>query len=198
MTDDQFLFAYGSLIDPDSRDLPGQVGSSVPARLGGYKQGWLKPFAGTTYHGVVPNIEATTTGVLLQLSEETLNNEIDKREMNGEVYQRFQVDPTNMECLAACQPVESLWIYEVINPGHPTEGFPIWQSYLDVVLRSCLPIGEDFSRDFVQSCEDWNWPWINDRQAPRYRRVGRTTTLLEQKRIDALLSGCGVLQYRRP
>lgn len=204
MTGTHFLFAYGSLIDPDSRDLRAESGVSIPGQLRGYRQGWIQPYSRTTFSGVTRDASATSVGIFLEITEDALRTKLDEREQAGEgiedpVYRRVLVDPKEIDLFGGSSELHgTVWVYESINPGSASEEFPVWQSYVDVVLRSCLSIGQEFAKRFVLSQESWAVPWINDRRRPRYRRVGRRTWLRDKERIDALLCDCGVLQYRRP
>ena len=202
---DHFVFAYGSLIDEHSRQAsnpPITPLSSEPlrwVRICGYRQGWLTPCSGFTYLGVIPDGNARSSGVLLHVDEEVLKR-IDGREDEGKVYKRVPVNPSAIQLIGSVHRFESpVWLYKAIRPGAPSEEFPIWQSYVDVVLRGCIrEFKESFAKEVVGSCCNWARPWENDRKEPRYPRQGKGIQPAEEAMIDKVLSACEVLRHRRP
>lgn len=50
----------------------------------------------------------------------------------------------------------ALWLYVQRNPLPPTPEHPIVQSYVDVILRGCLSISEEFAKEFIETTVGWH------------------------------------------
>ena len=84
------------------------------------------------------------------------------------------------ETISQHQPL-SVWVYvqQVSIPAN--KHFPIFQSYVDVILRGCLSISPCFARRFLDTTELWyhehdthgqdHYTWIEDRHDPYYIRA---------------------------
>mmetsp|Transcript_12728 Transcript_12728/g.18579 ORF Transcript_12728/g.18579 Transcript_12728/m.18579 type:complete len:324 (-) Transcript_12728:78-1049(-) len=92
--------------------------------------------------------------------------------------------------------VFKVWVY-IPRAGQgeaADDHYPIMQSYLDIILRGCISIGEDFTVKFLQSTHGWwhdldgpideensdddrsegeapKYVWVDDRHAPYYIRA---------------------------
>lgn len=80
--------------------------------------------------------------------------------------------------------VAKVWVY---LPRHGTPAnhkYPIMQSYVDIIVRGCLSISEEFTRKFLESTHGWwhddhdgneegppEFIWVDDRHAPFYIRA---------------------------
>lgn len=181
-----WLFAYGSLINADSRALSFSSNHAQPARVRGFRRGWFhtahdQPLSGVVAtHGSAAHV---INGVLIQLDEDQLQH-ADARELPfgyvRTLVDRSVIDTVSDELTARDQ----AWIYAVPDVADDRTSV-IYQSYLDVILAGCLAIDDGFAREFVRSTGLWHAPWIDDRPRPRYLRAMPPGPMHE--RIDALL-----------
>jgi hypothetical protein len=179
-----YVFAYGSLMNAESRASTGRSGVAIPARVEGFQRSWNvgDQAARLTFLGVVQQEESATNGVLVSASAAELLR-FDRRETG---YTRINVDSARIVSFRGEQiPQEPIWIYLPDKPARPSTDCPIAQSYVDVVLAGCLEVGESFAAEFVRSTTNWHGPWVDDRAAPRYARAQRTpaTDFAELDRI---------------
>ena len=49
----------------------------------------------------------------------------------------------------------------------PDAGFPLLESYIDVVIEGALEYGPEFARELIQTTADWSQFWLNDRELAR-------------------------------
>jgi len=134
--------------------------------------------------GVVRREKAATNGILVSIPEAELPL-FDQRE---DGYARTMLDNRSILSLnGQVVPEGSLWLYAPIEPGFPSEDYPIVQSYVDVVLTGCLEFGESFAAEFVRTTTNWGYPWIDDRSAPRYVRPTQNVSLAKYLEIDRIL-----------
>jgi hypothetical protein len=69
---------------------------------------------------------------------------------------------------------EVIWYYAVAEKRLPTKLHPIIQTYVDTCIGGCLEVEESsvaaraagFARSFVETTDDWQPPWVNDRPLP--------------------------------
>ncbi len=176
------VFAYGSLINSQSH---GRMdGVSFPVRVRGLRRGWYLPVPDDrdTGLGIVFAQPSTCNGILIPCEP----NEIviaDLRETEHG-YKREQVPRENVVwSVRTEEQFDNIWVYVTQDLGHPTDDCPIAQSYLDVVIAGCLSIDRQFAEEFIRTTEGWEFPWVNDRTAPRYRRAIQCPI----KEIDELL-----------
>lgn len=182
-----YLFGYGSLISKQSRLATGKTGIAIPVTIQGFQRAWnmISPEMKISGVGVVPQIDSICNGVLVEIDE----NEIplfDKRELEGSNYnyERLAI-PHNQLVHGEIPSSSSMWIYVVKKPRIPTLEFPIAQSYLDVILTGCFDYGKLFASEFIQFTSGWEYPWINDRNCPRYARA---LSEIQASTIDRLLN----------
>jgi hypothetical protein len=191
-----YVFGYGSLINPESRARTGYTGTTTPVLVGGFQRAWnfVYPESQMTALGVIPQEKATTNGVLVAISEAELPL-FDKRESG---YKRVVVRRADITGLNGEQvPDGTFWLYVPTNPGFPSIDCPIAQSYVDVVLKGCLELGERFAAQFVRTTTNWEYPWIDDRSAPRYVRAMQTVPPHVSMKIDKILVQNDVPLQRR-
>jgi hypothetical protein len=180
----EFLFAYGSLINSESRGAKSATGNALPARIFGLRRGWYLPVPEdcNTGLGAVFSEGSTCNGVLLA-KESTSFEETDVREKQHG-YLRVAFRPANISVLSRLKiEMDKVWVYVTNEPSYPTEALPIAQSYLDVVLTGCLEIGDEFAIEFISTTSGWESPWIDDRHQPQYRRA----IAVDTTRIDRIL-----------
>ena len=71
------------------------------------------------------------------------------------------------------------------DPSHP-----IPQSYVDIIIRGCLTISEDFARSFIETTHGWKDDedhWVDDREVPIYQRADTDYSDAHGETIDKLL-----------
>jgi len=153
---------------------------------------------------------ASCTGVLIEVKGDELAD-LDKREAN---YNRLPIQLDNIdqvpfleeeEFYEADHPVfeaqdESnndkdddnvkVWIYMQKDPIEADPSHPIPQSYVDIIIRGCLTISEDFARSFIETTHGWNHDedhWVDDREIPIYKRADPEFSSEHGETIDKLL-----------
>lgn len=218
-----YIFGYGSLICPSSRAItaPSLVGrSAVPVRVNGLERIWSLPdyARGAIYMGIRVQSKAECVGVLVPVNEEELT-QFDIRELG---YDRLPIDHKDV------RPIEdndddnnnsmplnfqaTLWVYVQQAPEPVSKECPIAQTYLDVILRGCLSISEDFARDFLQTTRGWHFHdfhhveddattknkenqallehtvhWVDDRANPLYVRADIGYSKAHANTLDSIL-----------
>ena len=132
--------------------------------------------------GATLNLHSTCNGVIVPIQETELPK-FDKRESG---YHRSKVDRSNIKGINnQTIPKGSIWVYIPDEIQSPSLNNPIAQSYVDVIISACFDYGEDFARQFIKTTLNWDSPWINDRQNPRYPRAMSKVPLASK--IDSLL-----------
>jgi gamma-glutamylcyclotransferase (GGCT)/AIG2-like uncharacterized protein YtfP len=187
MSPRHWLFAYGSLINADSRALSFACQQARVARAHGFRRGWFHTAHEQPLSGVVATPDEGVThainGMLVQLAEDQLAL-ADARELPfGYVRQRLAAESLALE-EGGLSPADRVWVY-VVPRVDDRRTSVIYQSYLDVILAGCLAVGEDFAREFVRTTTLWSAAWIDDRARPRYARAMAPGPV--QARIDVLL-----------
>ncbi|GKY99915.1 hypothetical protein MPSEU_000945100 [Mayamaea pseudoterrestris] len=161
-----FIFAYGSLICPHSRALtaPSMANvQAIPVRVTHLERHFSMPTGSWTAMGVRFRRNATCVGVLLAVTKQELRR-FDKRELG---YDRNLLPPEHVEYLetdgkAAEQqqqmeesPPKLIWVYIQQRHVPPSIRNPIAQSYVDIILRGCLTVSEDFAKEFILTTGGW-------------------------------------------
>ncbi len=193
---DQFIFGYGSLINTKSRTDTSETGKPIPARVKGLQRAWniVVPRYSQTGVGVVYDSQSTCNGVIVPVSEIELPK-FDERELQHG-YTRTNIKRRDIEAISREQgegqlPNGIVWVYLAKTHGIPSDPNPIAQSYLDVILAGCLGLGEDlgekFAKEFIETTQGWEHPWVNDRTKPRYSGAMKDVPLATTTKIDGLL-----------
>jgi gamma-glutamylcyclotransferase (GGCT)/AIG2-like uncharacterized protein YtfP len=191
-----YIFGYGSLIDADCRQrtFPGE--KAYAARLHGYQRYWsgLKGSHDRSAVVISPEAKASVNGVLIPF-DETFLAQLDQREAG---YDRVLLQAEQVELLSELpKPAAKIYVYVAQEYWHPQSDSPILQSYLDVCLRGCLAISEQYAREFLLSTNYWVSHWLDDRQQPLYPRAENIDALaLEQ--IDSILNDMAHLAELKP
>ena len=181
-----WLFAYGSLISLGSRDLSFKTISAIPAEACGFCGGWSSGSGNNILSGlgVIEREDSMINGIILQLDESELLRADDRELSFG--YVRRQVNRENIivepDVLSS---KDKVWIFMSDSLDLPSDKYPIFQSYLDVVLAGCLDISIGFSKRFIETTRGWGGVWVDDREAPKYVRAFDSTNYRYQ--IDSLL-----------
>jgi cation transport regulator ChaC len=73
-----------------------------------------------------------------------------------------------------------VWVYIPNNGVYANDKYPIMQSYLDIIIRGCLNISEDFAIKYLETTHGFDvhdqspqYVWIDDRQDPHYVRADK-------------------------
>ncbi len=191
-----YIFGYGSLIDADCRQrtFPGE--QAYAARVHGYQRYWsgLKGYDDRSAVVISPEPKASVNGVLIPFDEAFLV-QLDQREAG---YDRVLLNAEQVELLCELpQAAAKIYVYVAQEYWHPQSDSPILQSYLDVCLRGCLAISEQYAREFLLSTNYWVNHWVDDRQQPLYPRAENIDALaLEQ--IDSILNDMAHLVKLKP
>lgn len=105
-----------------------------------------------------------------------------------------------------------VWVYIPNRPMRADSKYPIMQSYLDVIIRGCLNISEDFAIQYLQNTHGFDvgqdtaavslekdnhhedsspsYVWIDDRGDPRYVRADKEWSSAMGDRADEILRKC--------
>ena len=93
-----------------------------------------------------------------------------------------------------------VWIYIQRNPIPADPSHPIPQSYVDIIIRGCLSISEEFAKSVVETTSGWqahihnkdddaNHNWVDDREVPIYKRADSEYSNAHGEKIDQLMKG---------
>jgi hypothetical protein len=192
----EFLFGYGSLINAASRDTTAAKPiSAIPVRVSaafGYLRAWNdRASSGFTALGLRkpdPGEQASTINGVLYPVDGSDMGRFDAREQG---YARVEIPRDDVEAVSWQRlPADGhIWVYVPVRQGHgpgedlpePDTGFPVLESYVDVVLEGALDYGPEFARELIETTTGWSHFWLNDRELarrpwvhdPRYEAVDR-------------------------
>lgn len=211
-----FVFGYGSLMCPRSRAITApdiDPSNAQPVVVQDVERVWSVrvEVAGMTAMGVRFRKGAHCTGVLLPVTKEQLQK-FDVRELG---YTRVKVELDNVEqvpflpdhlrndehVVFAAKKEQGwnervfVWIY-VQEDSISLEAngtFPIAQSYVDVILRGCFSISDEFAHSFMRTTHGWDSDHpdgilVNDRHDPLYIRADSEFSQEKGELVDELLS----------
>lgn len=209
-----YVFGYGSLICPESRSItnPNLINKEpLPVVIQDVERVWsARTSSGYTAMGVRFRKGAECTGVLLEVAADELAD-LDRREAN---YDRLPIQLDNIDQVPFLDEDEfyeddhpvfeaqddsnevlddknvKVWIYMQSQPIHADPSHPIPQSYVDIIIRGCLTISEDFARSFIETTHGWNHEedhWVDDRELPIYKRADPEYSNEHGEKIDNLL-----------
>lgn len=170
---------------------------------------------------------AQCTGVLVEVDEDELRR-FDDRERG---YDRVRLDTAHLERVPFLTTDDyrershvvldasnnsggdgevNVWIYVQRRPVLADPSAPIVQSYVDVILRGCLGISEEFARHFLETTHGWwhedgvvdgvdHHTWVNDRHSPLYVRADNQYSASMADVLDGLIKDHlrGALEQRR-
>lgn len=85
-----------------------------------------------------------------------------------------------------------VWVYMQKDPIEADPSHPIPQSYVDIIIRGCLTISEEFAQSFIETTAGWNTAedelnWVDDREVPIYRRADSEYSTKNAEAIDNIL-----------
>jgi hypothetical protein len=178
----QFIFGYGSLIDAHSRKATlGVSTAAIPVRVSaafGHVRAWNdRAPSGFTALGLRkpgPGEKARTINGVLYPADGDDMAKFDARE---DGYARVELPRALIEAVSWQRVPETgrIWVYIPTRKGQPPGdgllkpdgGFPLLQSYIDLVLEGCLEYGPEFARELIDTTADWSQFWLNDRELAR-------------------------------
>lgn len=236
------VFGYGSLICPDSRAITAPTVADrtiLPVSIKGVERTWAKQSqtSKATSMGVQFRDGAECVGVLVPVNDSELAA-FDKREVGYDRYEiplediepvvhllgdddhtvydnTFLADNFDLES-SSQDDLPQVWIYVQQNPIPASPQYPIAQSYVDIMLRGCLTISEEFAHEFIETTKGWHpaelsddddssiddsmstdgstsseleeggW-WVDDRNDPLYVRADSDYSLRHGPKLDKLL-----------
>lgn len=170
------VFGYGSLICPDSRAITAPTVAerhTIPVNAQNVERTWAKKSVrGMTSMGVRFREGVECVGVLVPVNEEELS-QFDEREIGydrvelkaDDIFQiPFLADHYYEDTFLAEDKLEipRIWVYVQKDPIPATESHPIVQSYLDIILRGCLSISEEFADEFMKTTKGWDPAELSD------------------------------------
>lgn len=181
-----WLFAYGSLLFSESRDLSFKTISAIPAEAYGLSRGWASGGGKNELSGlgVIDSVGSRINGVVLQLDESELLRADDRELSFGYVRQLINKDSIKVS-EGELTDKDKVWIFMAKSLEPSSDESPIYQSYLDVVLAGCLDISPAFAKEFMRTTKGWSGVWVNDRSSPKYVRAFESDEYHEK--IDSLL-----------
>ena len=202
-----FIFGYGSLICADSRARSGHSGACIPVVVSGLLRSWSAEIklgeVGAVPTAMMPNsavggvtaVSVASTddpsvqcnGVIVAVDEADMPK-FDEREVG---YRRELVPLERVALLhgaaadASIPADAQVWVYVADGSAGPSGGFPIIQSYVDVILLGAAQISPAFLEQFVRTTSLWEGGgdggegagagaacvWLDDRHAPAYVRA---------------------------
>jgi hypothetical protein len=127
----------------------GVTGFATPVTIKGLQRSWnvTAPDMKISGVGVLPNDDSVCNGVLVEIDESEIPS-FDKREMEGTNYNYERLEIQKDQLLQGeISPIARIWVYAV-KTFISTPGYPIAQSYLDVILKGCLEFSETFAGEF--------------------------------------------------
>lgn len=184
-----YIFGYGSLICPHSRAVTAPTLAQravIPVRVQGLERIWSLPFRGLTFMGIRQRRQAECVGVLIPVNDDELA-QFDLRELG------YDRKPIPLEAIQELQEPSvlkipsfssssaqhhddnnnndndndnnkvSIWVYVQQMPQPVSKESPIAQSYVDIILRGCISISEDFAKDFLETTRGWH---LHDHDLP--------------------------------
>lgn len=174
-----FIFGYGSLICLDSRSRTGVTAPAIPVTVSDVKRGWYIQNNDYCYSSVaiIKAPGSLCRGVLFEIPVSEIAR-FDQREYK---YQRINLSPESItDCAVTLSSTDEIYTYCISHIERPDKAHPIALSYLEVIMHGCLRYGEAFAREFIETTDGWNAPWINDLDLPLYVRplaasIDRTT-----------------------
>ena len=92
----------------------------------------------------------------------------------------------------------SVWTYIPKNPLYSDRDYPICQSYIDIILRGCLTISEEFAASFIETTTGWTEGfWVDDREHPLYRNADQEYSQQMAGHLDQILCNLQPLAFAK-
>lgn len=182
-----YVFGYGSLINPDSRG--NTVDSTKSAKVikvlaKGLERSWNYNCRDTyTAVGVsrVDDKSIACNGVIIPIDDPV--NDLPKLDYREHDYRRVQLSREDIEIIHDSRnmdmkddellpPNAIVWVYAIVDSFTPTTEIPISQIYIDCILMGCIKEGGiEFAKQFIENTHGWNTSvWVNDRTSEHFRK----------------------------
>jgi hypothetical protein len=232
---------YGSLICPNSRakTVPEIAGKcATPVVVEGVQRTWAKRARRMTAMGISFVDNAECVGVLLPVEKKKLI-QFDQREQgyNRIILNLNDIRPllpvhdkeNSQQNIESCSFLRAkneyinggakednnapirIWVYVQQQLEPPNASYPIVQSYVDVILRGCLSISDDFAKEFILHTIGWSGAageeevdsynneavWVDDRHDPIYSRAEQEWSLKRAEQMDELLQRYRPHQFKK-
>ncbi len=157
--------------------------------------------------GIRQRPQAECVGVLIHVNDDELA-QLDLRELG---YDRVLIPIDQVQELQepSMMPLQAnIWVYVQQSPQAVSKESPIAQSYVDIILRGCFSISEDFARDFLKTTRGWHLydhddnenddkgpregnehsvHWVDDRENPLYVRADKEYSQANAHYLDRIL-----------
>lgn len=159
-----FVLAYG----PMEHDSPFLNSPSYPVRVQGYKRVFncKATFMGkkATLLGVEPDQDSCFTGLAIAIKDKACLIKLDHRQnqYKRKLVKKGQVSFLGDDLQDSIMRNSKFWVYVPKNESiaNPSQDFPILQSYFDVLVESCIQIGErcglkNFAQESLSSTDGW-------------------------------------------
>jgi hypothetical protein len=161
------VFGYGSLICPASQAITAPSVAdrgATPVTVQNVERTWAKQSLKltATSMGVRFRDGAECVGVLVPVNDNELAA-FDERVIG---YDRFEIPFDDIEAWSEEDAsffqdsdndmTPQIWMYVPQVPTPATSDYPIAQSYVDIMLRGCLTISEEFTHEFIQTTKGWD------------------------------------------
>jgi hypothetical protein len=209
MTFEHYIFGYGSLLCAHSRAITAPAlieRAATPVKVRNLQRLWscrVPHAAGWTAMGVRLQPSASCVGVLLPVTHEELQ-QFDVRELG---YERQLIRHSDIERMGEHDQEhehsfwkvqqhspKKVWVYIQEEQCSTSLEHPIPQTYVDVILRGCLSISDEFVKEFLVHTHGWESEqdddvyWVNDRHDPLYVRADIDYSTKQGPELDHLLS----------
>lgn len=201
-----YIFGYGSLINEESRKQTGITGKAIPVRIHHMTRGWNYD-VDTIHHPKLSNTPYTAVGVTIDKNnfDSTVNgvifdieyDEISKYDEREARYQRYQIDPMDIEILETNNGNDAFLdqnaiVYVYIVPDDIVLSLDdidtriLKQSYIDKFISGCFDVnGYEFALECIESTKGWNGKYQNDRDESTFSKEKISKEVLSK--IDNIL-----------
>jgi hypothetical protein len=224
MSYSHYIFGYGSLICPLSRTATAPTlakRAATPVKVRHLERLWSVPILSWKMSavGVRYKTGAECNGVLIPVN----GIELEQFDLREGGYDRMPLKEHDVRSLKKdsysdhpqCyfqnpDKNKKMWVYIQRRPVPVSLEFPVAQSYLDIILRGCLTISEEFAAEFVTTTRGWHpvdftsnkeycpggddshginrvGYWVNDRDTPLYARADSDYSKANETELDDIL-----------
>ena len=192
-----FIFGYGSLICHESRikTAPSLANvTAIPVMVENLQRMWAaridsrrgvnaQNLMGWTAVGVSIQEGTNCNGVLLPVNDDELQL-FDKREKH---YKRVHVHWSLISKFGGghfdeeMMETSNVWVYAQESTVLANRYFPIPQSYVDVIMKGCLSISDEFCKTFIETTQGW---WYEPKESDLVDLVTRLEANGEEKKVE--------------
>ena len=190
----KYIFAYGSLINHESRNKNMPNVEVIYGKIDSYKRSWCISVTERNFTalGLIKDATSHCNGVYIPATNEDIKS-FDKREIEGSGYKYERVLVQREFCDDLFKDDE---VYTYISIDNNLSNIcPLIESYIDVVISGCLDYNYEFAEEFIKNTSNWNSNWINDRKNILYSNPKRLDDYYDD--IDELLKKNSLLSLRK-